>query len=78
MYVPDQLDVHYFMCKISKCAEIDIDTMTQLFENSVLPSSLQKGNGGHVNCVYLNSAEYTEVCVSMSNVISDRPAFSCD
>ena len=58
----------------------NIDTMTPLFHNLVT-CVFPAGNGdkpyGHVNDVYLKTAEYTGVRYSISDVISDQPALSC-
>ena len=58
----------------------NIDTTAQLFHNSVT-QAFPAGNGdktyGHVNDVYLKTVAYTGVRYSISDVISDQPAFSC-
>ena len=66
------------MCNASNSA--NIDTTAPLFHNLVT-CVFPAGNGdktyGHVNDVYLKTAASTGVRDSISDVISDQPAFSC-
>ena len=67
------------MCNASTSA--NIDTMAPLFHNLVT-RIFPAGNGdktyGGVNDIYLKTAAYTGVRYSISDVISDQPALSCD
>ena len=70
---------HYVVCNASNSA--NIDTTAPLF-NNLVKRVFPAGNGdktyGHVNDVHLKTAAYTGVRYSISDVISDQPALSCD
>ena len=67
------------MCNAPNSAKID--TMAPLFHNLVT-RVFPAGNGdktyGYVNDVFLKTAAYTGVRYSISDVIRDQLALSCD
>ena len=67
------------MCNASNSA--NIDTTAQLVHNLVT-GVFHASNGdkmyGHVNDVYLKTVACTGVRYSISDVINDQPALSCD
>ena len=67
------------MCKTSNSANIDTTApLSHNFVTRVFPAGNGDKTYGHVNDVYLKTAAYTGVRYSISDVISDQPALSCD